>query len=514
MQLIAKTLLGLEEQVARELKQLGATRLSVEKRAIMFEGELETLYKANLHCRSALRILMPIATFDIESTDDLYEKTKEIDWNQYIGAKQTFAINATVYSESFTHSQFVTYRVKDAICDQLREKNGDRPTISVHDPDILINIHLSHHTVTLSLDSSGESLQHRGYKVMQTEAPISEALAAGMLEKAGWDGQCDFVDPMCGSGTFLIEAAMIALNIPPGIYRKKFAFERWQNFDKDLFDELYNDDSCEREFNFHIYGFDKNKSAVLVAQENIKAAGLDKYITVEVREIKDFERPTENPCLLATNPPYGERLLSNNREEVEQVYAELGTALKHNLKGCKAWVISSDTDCLKRIGLKPDSKHKLLNGELPCEFWELGIFDGRRNDHLAKQAAEGTLVKKEPREAAKSTSRRYDKEVKKVGRFDKRDDKRGFKPRRDEEHNDRPFGDRRRSFGDKEKRDFKPRREGDRFSKPFGDKKRSFGDGEKRDFKPRRDGEKRSFGPKKSFGANGTKRFDRKPNRD
>lgn len=496
MQLTAKTLLGFEEQVARELKAIGATKLSVEKRAILFEGDLETLYKANLHCRAALRILKPLATFDIASTDELYNKTREIDWNKYIGPKQTFAINATVYSEKFTHSQFITYRVKDAICDQLLEENGDRPTISVHDPDILINIHLSHNTVTISLDSSGESLQHRGYKVQNTEAPISEALAAGMLEKAGWDGQCDFVDPMCGSGTFLIEAAMIALNIPPGIYRKSFAFERWQDFDKDLFDQLYNDDSGEREFPFHIYGYDKSKTAVAIAQANVKAAGLDKYITIECREVKDFERPTENECLLVTNPPYGERLLSNNREEVEQVYAELGTALKHKLKGCHAWVVSSDVDCLKRLGLKPDSKHKLLNGELPCEFWELNIFDGRRNDYLAKQAEAGTLVKKEPRQAPR-----------------KEGAKRSFSPRRDDDRREgfKPRGEKPRGFG--------PRRDDDRKEgfKPRGER-RGFGprrdDDRKEGFKPR--GERRGFGPRRDDDRKGgfKPRRDFKPRTD
>lgn len=378
--MIAKTFLGLEEVLAKELIDLGANDVQIQRRAVSFTGDKALLYKANLYCRTASRILKPIITFNASNADEVYEQVKNIDWSTYLTVNDTFAIDSTVYSEQFRHSKFVTYRVKDAIVDYFTEKYDKRPSVSVSNPQLTINIHISHKRCTLSLDSSGESLHKRGYRVAQTEAPLNECLAAGMLLMADWDGQTNFIDPMCGSGTLLIEAGLIALNIPPGIYRKEFAFEKWHDFDEELFDTLYNDDTYERQFDFKIYGSDISPRAIKIAEDNVKAAGLSKYIDLKTKALQELEPPAQK-CLLVTNPPYGERITSN---DIFKLYADLGTLLKHKFTGNTAWAISSHEDCLKRIGLKPAKKIKLLNGSLECLYCRYDIFQGKRNDYLTQ----------------------------------------------------------------------------------------------------------------------------------
>ena len=378
--MLAKTYFGLEDILAKELTELGANEIETERRAVRFKGDKALLYKANLCLRSAIRILVPIAQFKATDADEVYEKAKKINWEEYIGIKQSFIINETVNSENFRHSKFVAYRLKDAIADYFTELYDKRPSVSITSPDIYIDIHISHNECTISLDSSGVSLHKRGYRNSQNEAPISEAQAAGMLLMAGWDGSKDFIDPMCGSGTFLIEAALIALNIPPCIYRTQFAFEKWKDFDKELFDDLYNDDSEEREFTHKIIGYDVNPNTVKIAQENIKAAGLSKYIEVQCRDIANFEEVTE-PSLIVTNPPYGERL---KPEDLRDLYREIGRALKHKFVNGEAWVISSHAENLVAIGLKPSQRVELKNGALDCEFWKFEIFSGTHKDFKAE----------------------------------------------------------------------------------------------------------------------------------
>ena len=252
-EIIAKTFMGLEPVLAKELTQLGANDVEIGRRMVSFKGDKELLYRANFQLHTAIRILKPIKHFKALSADDVYEGVKDIDWSEYIGKDKTFAVDAVVFSEEFRHSKFVAYKVKDAIVDQFREKTGQRPNISVANPDIRLNIHIAEDKCTLSLDSSGESLHRRGYRQESVEAPLNEVLAAGMILMTGWQGDTDFIDPMCGSGTILIEAALIAHNMAPGIFRKEFAFEKWADFDADLFDKIYNDDSHEREFHHHIY---------------------------------------------------------------------------------------------------------------------------------------------------------------------------------------------------------------------------------------------------------------------
>jgi len=381
--MIAKTFQGLEEVLAEELTSIGASNVQIQRRAVSFTGDKALMYKANLHCRTALRILKPIFTFNANDADEVYEQIKKFDWGQLMTVESTFAIDATVFSEEFTHSKYVVYRVKDAIADWFMERYHRRPSVSVTSPQLMFNIHIAGRHCTLSLDSSGESLHKRGYRVAQTEAPINEVLAAGMLLLAGWHGQSDFLDPMCGSGTLLIEAALIALNMPPGIFRPSFAFEKWSDFDKELFDELYNDDSQEKTFEHKIYGSDVSARAMKIAEQNVKSSGLSKYIQLKAVPIEKLEPPSSH-CFIVTNPPYGERLPS---KDIFDLYASLGSILKHKFSGNTAWIISSNEEALKKIGLKPSKRFQLLNGPLECWFQQYELFAGKRNEYLQKKNA-------------------------------------------------------------------------------------------------------------------------------
>lgn len=377
--MLAKTFKGLEEVLAQELIELGANDVQLERRAVSFRGDKALLYRANLCLRTAIRILVPIASFKAKDTDALYDQVKALNWSQYMTADQTFAIDATVYSESFRNSRFVTYRVKDAIADYWIDKAHKRPSVSTQIPDILLNVHVANEQVTISLDSSGESLHKRGYRVATTEAPISEVLAAGMLLLAGWKGQSDFYDPMCGSGTLLIEAALIARNIAPGVFRSSFAFEKWPDFDADLWNDIYNDDSNERDFTHHIYGSDASFYAIQQAAKNVKSAGVAKDIELKQIRMEEIKEVHAEGALVMLNPPYGERLKSN--KEMEDLYSAIGTTLKHQFTGSTAWIISSNVEAMKCIGLKPSKKYHLLNGELDCQFNKYELFQGKRKDN-------------------------------------------------------------------------------------------------------------------------------------
>ena len=381
--MIAKTFKGLEEVLAGELVELGANDVKIERRAVSFTGDKRLLYRANFCLRTASRILVPIATFKAADADAVYEQTKQIDWSRYMSLHTGFQIDATVYSDTFRHSRYVTYRVKDAIADWWNEREGKRPNVKLTDPDLSLNVHIANETVTISLDSSGESLHKRGYRVANTEAPINEALAAGMLLIAGWKGQSDFYDPMCGSGTLLIEAALIAQNIAPGLFRKGFAFEKWADFDKDLFEDIYNDDSQERPFTHRIYGSDASFYAVQQALKNIKSAGQQRCIEIRQIRLQEIKRETNTPALVMVNPPYGERLAQD--KDVLRLYADMGTSFKHQFTGATAWVISSNEDALKCIGLKPSKRIRLMNGELECWFNQYELFAGERKTFVANR---------------------------------------------------------------------------------------------------------------------------------
>lgn len=442
-ELIAKTFMGLEPVLARELTQMGANNVQIGRRMVSFTGDKEMMYRANFQLHTAIRILKPIARFKARSADEVYEEIKKIDWGQYIEKGKTFSVDSVVYSEEFRNSRFVTYKVKDAIVDQFREKTGTRPNISVSNPDIRLNIHIAETDATLSLDSSGESLHRRGYRQESVEAPLNEVLAAGMIMMTGWNGDCDFIDPMCGSGTLLVEAALIAHNMSPGIFRKSFAFEKWPDFDEELFDKIYNDDSQEREFTHHIYGYDVDMKAVNTARLNVRAAGLTKDITVEHADFKDFKKPVDK-SIMVTNPPYGERISTPN---LLNTYKMIGERLKHAFMGNEAWVLSYREECFEAIGLKPSIKIPVYNGSLECEFRKYAIFDGTMKDFRQ----DGGVVKTEDEKRQMAEKHRFKKNREFKKRLDEDEenaeaDIRSFKFRsmeRQGRDSDRRGGDRR-----------------------------------------------------------------------
>ena len=386
IQMLAKTFKGLENVLAQELTALGANNIQLERRAVSFSGDKVLLYRANMCLRTASRVLMPILSFQAKDADAVYEHVKTVDWSRYMTLQTGFVVDSTVYSEDFRHSKYVTYRVKDAIVDWWMERENARPNVKITNPDLYLNVHIAGTKVILSLDSSGESLHKRGYRVATTEAPINEALAAGMLMMAGWKGQSDFYDPMCGSGTLLIEAALIATNTAPGIFRKSFAFEKWLDFDKDLFEQVYNDDSQERPFTHHIYGSDAGFYAVQAALKDVREAGVQRYVDVRQIRLQEIKAPFIAPVsedarpLVMMNPPYGERLAQN--KDVLCLYQEIGSALKHQFTGAVAWIISANEEALKNIGLKADQKIHLLNGELECLFNKYELFSGERKEFV------------------------------------------------------------------------------------------------------------------------------------
>ena len=490
-ELIAKTFMGLEPVLAKELTQLGANDVEIGRRMVSFTGDKEMMYRANFQLHTAIRILKPIRHFRAKSADDVYEEIKKIDWTEYLGTDKTFTVDAVVFSEEFRHSKFVSYKVKDAIVDQFREKTGKRPNISVANPDIRLNMHIAEDKCTLSLDSSGESLHRRGYRQESVEAPLNEVLAAGMILLSGWQADTDFIDPMCGSGTLLIEAALIAKNMAPGLFRKEFAFEKWPDFDADLFDEIYNDESQEREFNHKIYGYDIDMKAVNTARMNVKAAGLSDIITVEQQDFKNFTQPA-NKSIIISNPPYGERI---STPDLLGTYKMIGERLKHQFKGNDAWILSYREECFDQIGLKPSIKIPLYNGSLECEFRKYQMFDGKLKDFRS----EGGVVKTEEEKRQMAEKHRFKKE-------------REFKKRLEEKEENEEADilnftfhkhDLGRNRGGHESfdRSGKDRKERKEFSK--GDRK-EFGKGkDRKDFKR---GGKRDFSKGKDFGKK--KRFD------
>lgn len=376
-EMVAKTMQGLENILAEELRSLGAHNVEPGLRMVSFTGDLEMLYKANFCCRTALRILKPFYKFYASSPEELYERAKEFDWSDILGLDKTFVVNTVAHSEEFSHSRYATYRVKDAISDWFRDRYGDkRPRVSTVDPDIIINLHISGNRITLSLDSSGESLHKRGYRVSQTEAPINEVLAAGIILLSGWRGETPFIDPMCGSGTFLIEAALIAANINPGIYRSHFAFEKWKDFNPEIFDKIYNDDSGEKEITVPIIGADISPKAVAVADRNLKNARIHKYITLLTQSLNDWDAAPSNGMLI-TNPPYGERL---NPRNLDELYALLGRKLKNVFKGYHAWIIGFKDEHFAKISLAPSQKIPIYNGALECRLQEYIIFEGTKRE--------------------------------------------------------------------------------------------------------------------------------------
>ena len=373
--MVAKTLFGFEEILAKELRNLGAGNVKIGTRNVSFEGDIGFMYKANLCLRTAIKIVKPIYSFSIRNAHDLYRKIYAMDWSDYLSVDSTFAIDTTLHSDKFTHSLYVSQKVKDAIVDKFRALDGKRPNVDIKNPDIRINIHLQHEHCNVSLDSSGNSLHHRGYRSATNIAPINEVLAAGLLLLSGWDGQSHFLDPMCGSGTLLIEAAMIACNIPANINRKGFAFEKWYDFDPQLYNTILESSlNRAREFPFRIVGYDKAPSAVRKAQDNIENANLSEYITVEQKNFFATEKFTEGRLHMVFNPPYGERL----NLDMKKFYGAIGDTLKQRYPGTDAWFITSNLEALKHVGLRPSRKIKVFNSHLESRLVKYVMYEGSK----------------------------------------------------------------------------------------------------------------------------------------
>ncbi len=444
--MVAKTFQGLEGVLADELRALGAENVTEGTRMVAFAGDKATLYRANFCCRTALRILKPFFKFRSTNADDLYEQVKGYDWSTIMDVRTTFAIDATTFGDEFSHSRFVTYRVKDAIADHFMEKEGHRPSIRITNPDILLDVHINGDQVTISLDSSGEPLYKRGWRVAQTDAPINEVLAAGIILLSKWDGATDLIDPMCGSGTFLVEAALIAANINPGVFRKEYAFQHWNDYDAELFSEIYNDDSQEREFDHKIYGYDIAHQAIAIAQANVKSAGVSKMVELQQRDIDDWTEATPGGTII-TNPPYGERLRVS---DMERLYTTLGTKFKNVFKGYNVWVIGYQREHFDWIGLKASVRYPLLNAGLECELRQYVIFDGTYNDMRSR----GEDVKNDDFRASQRGQRgREFHEMRSDGRPPRDGERRDYERRPPRSRDDRADGERR----DYERRDYERR---------------------------------------------------------
>jgi putative N6-adenine-specific DNA methylase len=381
--LIAKTLSGLENVLSDELLSLGAQNVEPITRAVAFDADEKLLYKANYCLRTALRILKPLTSFTAPDEKQLYDGIYKIHWQEHLDVQKTFAIDAVVSGDRFTHSQYVAYKTKDAIVDQFRDRFGARPSIDNEDPGLRINVHINNDQVNVSFDSSGESLHKRGYRDIVDKAPINEVLAAGLILLSGWKADSHFVDSMCGSGTIPIEAAMIAMKIPAGYFRKDYGFMKWKGFDETLWKEVVREtDDMMTDFDFRIIGSDRSARAIEIAKQNLQNAHLHKDIRLVKKHMEEFT-PPEAPGILIINPPYGERL---EEHDIKALYSSIGDSLKRNFKGYQAWVISSDFYALKHIGLKPSKKLVVFNGPLECRYVCYDIFAGSHKDMKRREA--------------------------------------------------------------------------------------------------------------------------------
>ncbi|MBK7569172.1 MAG: class I SAM-dependent RNA methyltransferase [Bacteroidetes bacterium] len=373
-QYIAKTLQGFEPILAKELMDLGARDVEILKRAVAFSGDKAMLYAANIHLRTAIKILKPITSFTANDEHELYDKVMAIDWSEIMNVDDTFAIDNTIFSTVFTHSNYPALKMKDAIVDQFRNKYDKRPSIEKINPTYRFNLRVKENQVSISLDSSGESLHKRGYRTEQHAAPMSEVQAAGLILLSGWNYNIPLYDPMCGSGTILIEAALIANNIAPGLIRKHFGFQLWKDYDVTLFRQLMVQAASEVKNNkLMIRGSDISQRNLDMAQIHIDNAVPDAGIQLFPASFEDTEAQNHKGMLIM-NPPYGERM---QQERIVEFYQMIGNTLKRKYAGCIAWVFSGNLDAAKFIGLKPSEKIKLKNGPIDCVFLKFEIREGK-----------------------------------------------------------------------------------------------------------------------------------------
>lgn len=376
---------GLEEVLADELKDLGAQDVQPAVRSVSFVGDKGFMYKANIALRTAIRVLKPIRKFRVFDEDDLYKKIQQIKWEDYLSVENTIAIGAVVNSKNFTsNSHYISLKAKDAVVDYFRHKFHKRPNVDLKHPDVKLHVHIQRDNCTISLDSSGDSLHKRGYRSATNIAPINEVLAAGLVLLSGYKGETNFIDPMCGSGTILIEAAMIANNIPANINRDEFGFENWNDYDEDLFFKIQ--DSLLKKIrnsHFKIMGFDKAPSAIRKAKDNIKNANLSDFIGVHHVNFFNSVKEVFGSTTILFNPPYGERL----NIDVKEFYKKIGDTLKHGYPDSTVWFITSDLEALKYVGLRTSRRIPLKNADLDCRFVRYDMYKGSKKEKKSDSEA-------------------------------------------------------------------------------------------------------------------------------
>lgn len=449
LNIVVKTLFGLEDALLEELNELGFSDAKILNRAVELQGDWEDVYRLNYRCRLAISVLVKITEFEMRTEDDLYKKSKKIDWTQYFDVKKTFAVKGAVFSDMFKHSQFPMLLVKDAIADVFRDKFEERPNVNIKSPQVMIDVHISNKTVILSLNTSGVPLYQRGYRQVTGEAPLNEVLAAGLIRLSGWDRKSTFIDPMCGSGTLVIEAALLAANIPSMIEREHYAFKNFSSFNEEIWEKVKAEGNTRPiKLDFDIIGMDNDAGALQKARRNARSAPIGNMVTFEVGEMKDLKVDASNGTLIC-NPPYGERI----GEDIVDLYKMMGDVFKNELAGFQCWVISSNVDALKHLGLRPERRIKLFNGSLECSFRRFSIYEGTKRVRMEELEDEERIEQREQME---------------------RDDK---QPRQEEtpRNFDKPRNYDRQSREDKPRRESTPRRE----EKPW------------REDKPRREEKKR-----------------------
>ncbi len=381
LRLIAKTIFGLEEVLMNELQKLGARDIEKHNRAVSFTADKGAIYKCNLYLRTALRVLVPLTKFEANNEQELYSEIQRINWEHFLDADDTLAIDTVLNTELFTHSLYVSQKVKDAIADQFRAKYDKRPSVDLDKPTIRLHLHIYNNVCSLALDSSGESLHKRGYRDKTNLAPINEVLAAGLVMLSGWQGHTNFIDPMCGSGTILIEAALIAANIPPGYYKSDFGFMRWKKylpFDEILWNKIY-DAAIERisPDTPKVFGGELSHHVARKAKENVKRARVEDIVQIRECDMRNFEAP-EGGGVVIVNPPYGERMTKDNLQEL---YKTIGDTFKQRFTGYDCWIISSNPEAFKAVGLRPTRKIQVFNGQLDCRFMKYNIYSGTKKLH-------------------------------------------------------------------------------------------------------------------------------------
>ena len=425
MNIVVKTLFGLEEILKKEIEDLGYTNVNVLNRAVELKGEWKDVYILNYKCRLAIAVLVKIEEFRIKNEDDLYKQAKKVDWTKYFDLKKTFAVKGAVFSELFNHTQFPMLLVKDAIADVFRDKFEERPNVNVKSPQVLFDVHIAaNNVVSISLNTSGAPLYQRGYRQGTGEAPLNEVLAAGLITLSGWDKKSTFIDPMCGSGTLVIEAALMAADIPAMVEREHYAFKNFTSFEPEVWEEVRNSaNNRPIKLDFDIIGSDSDAEVLVKARRNARSAPVGNMVSFEIQEMKDMEVSSQKGTLIC-NPPYGERI----GDEIQELYTQMGDVFKNKLVGFDCWVISSNVEALKFLGLRPDRKIKLFNGSLECSFRKFAVYEGSKRVRSADEADEEPLSNK-PRTEPASEKRVVKPYVRKERKYDKPREEKAFDTR-------------------------------------------------------------------------------------